>query len=320
MTTYKLSLPKTKKKTLADALGGIIPARREKEEKKSKVVVPPDGGWQTKWICESCSKGVEQATHREGGEAWHTKKVGGAFMKEVACGPLKANSAWKKKGLATEEPAQSFPPAPQAPQEGATVTLEHRKSLPIFQAASDGTRAEVEKLNSVPKFSCSSCAIGPDCPEYRDGFVCAFNTAFSAFDTRNVDQVMELMQQIIGKNKVRLMRAYLSEELTSGGQLDQNVTRMSDVLLNQMKMMTDLSMEQRKVTVQVTGEKTGGVLSRLFGGAGPTNDTLTLNMPQDDQPTWAPEVETKGEEVPATPVEGDKIATPVATDATVSVS
>jgi CBS domain-containing protein len=127
--------------------------------------------------------------------------------------------------------------------------------------------------------------------------VCAFNEAFAAFPVRNVDSIQELMLNIVNRNKSRLMRAYLSEELVSGGQLDMNVTRMSEVVLNQMRNLVALNQQIQAISVQVVGGPgatagAGGVLSRLFG-AKPSGD-VDLNLP----PATGATLDVRGEVVP----------------------
>ena len=191
---------------------------------------------------------------------------------------------------------QEVIPVTEAPQ--VSITMERQRALPILQTGTVDLDKERKKKGKLPKFQCSTCAIGPDCPEYKEGYVCAYNDAFNAFPVRDTNSVLELMKNIVDTNKARLMRAFLSEELISGGQLDMNVTRQSEVVLNQARNLVDLSRDMDRVTVSVQGDQAaaagGGILAKLFGGGATeaaAKETLTLNPPDPmSRPSWEPEV------------------------------
>jgi len=165
------------------------------------------------------------------------------------------------------------------PKERDTVSMvmEGSVHLPVVTAESTDLALEHSKLEKLPKFACSTCTISSECPEFKEGYVCAFNDAFSAFgNVRSVDNVMELMRFVVNKNSTRMMRALLQEEIVSGGQLDPQVTRQTEVVLGQLERIVRLSSQVKKVGVQFSGpgalqtatndsQQGGGILSKLFG-------------------------------------------------------
>jgi hypothetical protein len=237
----------------------------------------------------------------------------------------------KPRAYGTERPAEAKAEQPPEPTvqavemvrvvpeepstESASVTVERRKSLPILRTGTVDLAAERGKLDKIPKFQCSTCAIGVDCPEYKEGYVCAFNTSFDAFPVRDADSVMELMKKIVDTNKKRMFRALLSEELVSGGQLDANVTRQTQVVMQQLTQLVELSRDTDRVTVQVQGdkavEKGGGILQKLFGGGGSTAQekgdvlTITPEVEAGGRPSWEPEVVTQEDKMAAEDVAAD---------------
>lgn len=196
------------------------------------------------------------------------------------------------------------------PSESVSVAVETRAPLPILSGAEPPAhvKKEMAKRKSLPVLGCSSCHIGQSCPEYKEGYVCAFNDAFSAFPARDVDSVLTEMAGIVSTNKGRLMRAYYAEQQVNGGALDMNVTRQSQVVMDQMNLLLALHQEQRKVTVTVHGQGVAknqgpGILSRLFAknpANTPPSPTLELNasqsanngtgpLPQQEIPGLSPE-------------------------------
>lgn len=241
---------------------------------KTKMVPPSKAGW------KAMIDGT--ATHTEG-ETGGTKNGPeivfgeGQRLEEIEGDLIDSQRGETDVGVSTPIPEVGnveAPPASDTRQRGLArpgdVEEDPLKSELAVKSGHDPVKAlQLVKLNIVPAFMCSSCFIAQSCPEYKEGFVCAFNKAFTAFDVRDVSQIEDLMEQIVEKNKVRTYRALLSEELVSGGQLDLNVTRQTDVLLRQLKELRDLKQNVRKVSVTVEeGSKGGGgIFSRLFGAA-----------------------------------------------------
>lgn len=205
-------------------------------------------------------------------------------------------------------------PAAETP-ESTTLTVEGNVHLPVVVNVRSNIALETSRLNdAVPKFACSTCTISSECPEFREGYVCAFNDAFKSFDVRSVDNVIELMRIIVNRNKERMFRAFMHEEIVSGGQLDPNVTRQSEIVLGQLQRMVELSTKTKRIGVHVVGpgasQQGGGVLSRLFGADTPgelnLNEGAELKEEARDESKSAEKevVDTTGEQSGVQPDEG----------------
>lgn len=134
-----------------------------------------------------------------------------------------------------------------------------------------------------PKTSCDSCMMAQKCPEYKAGYVCAYNEMFNRFDTRDMADVIQAMQGITGYSLTRLQRAMMFETM-EGGLPDPNVTNMmnqSMALLNQMQRMYETGSQEvirqtkvmradgtQEMTTQVSNPQQGGILERIFGNMG----------------------------------------------------
>jgi hypothetical protein len=205
-------------------------------------------------IEKRCSKepvgdGVEREREREGqGEEGSREREGGADAGLICNPPYKAAS----------------------PENSALLSMTHskRRALPIFNNPA-GER-EQRKLKILPGLVCSTCAIGVECTEYQEGYVCAFNDAFKAFESRNEEQVLGAMKYIVDKNKERLFRSIHYEEAVNGGALDPTVTRQSESVLSMMRELIELQRESERIELSIMEEKGpvgGGILSRLFGSS-----------------------------------------------------
>lgn len=115
---------------------------------------------------------------------------------------------------------------------------------------------------TVPGLHCSICIIGPECPEYHEGMVCAFEDRFRDVPTRDVNEVTTLLAAIVEENVLRLRRSRLLEDVMLGGEVDEKTTRLSNQVFNQAKLLGELLQSRRKVTVESKGE---GILSKIFG-------------------------------------------------------
>lgn len=135
--------------------------------------------------------------------------------------------------------------------------------------------------NKFPKMACDSCQAAQKCPEYKAGYVCAYNKLFNRFSTRDVDDVTHIMEGMVDQNIVRMQKAMVME--TINGVIDPQVTAFIDQntrLLAQLQQIRSLNLpttihqirsvkdgKQETVTRVVTpstNPQSGGILSKLF--------------------------------------------------------
>lgn len=146
---------------------------------------------------------------------------------------------------------------------------------------------KVRKPKSVysekyPKLVCNTCYKSGDCPQYKAGYVCAYDRALKKFDTRNLDDIMDAMQSMTNVNLQRMQRALMFETMDGGmptpevtGLIDQNMR-----LLQKMKELQDHSpkavLSQRRIVnadgtqeveTQMHMNPQGGILSQIFGAS-----------------------------------------------------
>lgn len=134
-----------------------------------------------------------------------------------------------------------------------------------------------------PKLNCDTCYKSGDCPEYKAGFICAYDKMLNRFDTRNYDDIVDAMTSIVNANLSRMQKAMLFETMDGGmptaevtGLIDQNMR-----LLEKMKALQDTApktiLSQRRVIKEDGSEETvtemsvnpqeGGILSKIFGAS-----------------------------------------------------
>lgn len=137
--------------------------------------------------------------------------------------------------------------------------------------------------NKFPKMACDTCVNAQRCPEYKAGYVCAYNKMFERFNTRDMADVIQAMQGIVDFSMMRLQRGMIAEVM-EGGLPDPSVTNMMNQtmgLLTQLQRMYESGSQEvirqtkvvksdgtQETTTQVSNPQSGGILSRIFGNLG----------------------------------------------------
>lgn len=180
--------------------------------------------------------------------------------------------------------------APKEMPEVDEYDEELRKNNIVPVRASDGKFLKGQKKvrrpkdiysSKYPRINCTTCYKSGDCPEYRDGYVCAFDKMFKRFDTRNSEDVMDAMSSMINHNLERLQRAMMFEIMDGGmvtpevtGLIDQNAKLLEK--FQQIKQTNAQTVLQQRRTIMMDGTETiensmsvnpssGGILSKIFG-------------------------------------------------------
>ena len=151
-----------------------------------------------------------------------------------------------------------------------------------------------------PKYACDTCYAAQKCPEYKAGYVCAYNNMFNRFDTRDMADIIQAVQGIVEHNMARMQRAMIMEVMN--GTIDPVTTQLMDTNIRYMQMLKQMYecgspevLRQTRViradgseehTTSITNPQSGGILERLFG-----------NMTQEDQPKKEDIIEVEPEEV-----------------------
>lgn len=140
-----------------------------------------------------------------------------------------------------------------APEDGEAPEIENldeeifRKAEIVPTFAPDGKLLKGQKLvkrpkkvysNKFPKYSCDTCYAAQRCPQYKAGYVCAFQKMFKRFDTRNADDIIASMQGIVEHNMTRMQRAMIME--TMNGTIDPVVTQLMDINIKYMDMLNKM--------------------------------------------------------------------------------
>lgn len=155
-----------------------------------------------------------------------------------------------------------------------------------------------------PKFACDTCYAAQKCPEYKSGYVCAYNDMFNRFDTRSMGDIIQAVQGIVEHNMARMQRAMVMEVMN--GTIDPVTSQLMDTNIRYMQMLKQMYefgspevLRQTHIiradgseekTTSITNPQSGGILERLFGG-----------MTKDDAPKDG--IVAEAEEVVGTPNE-----------------
>ncbi len=137
-----------------------------------------------------------------------------------------------------------------------------------------------------PKLACDTCYMAQKCPQYKQGYACAYNKIFDKFNTRDMGDIIQAMQGIVDFSMNRVQRAMMAEIL-SGGIPDANTSALMDQsmrYLNQLKQMYEYGNAEvlrqtktvkadgtQEMTTQITNPTEGGILSKIFGNMNNSN-------------------------------------------------
>lgn len=134
-----------------------------------------------------------------------------------------------------------------------------------------------------PKLVCDTCYKSGDCPQYKAGYVCAFDRMLKRFDSRNYDDVVDAMASMVNANLGRMQRAMMFETMDGGfitpevtGLIDQNMRLLEKMqslqnapkpkpVLSQTRIVNSDGSEQ--TTTHVAVDHGTSILEKLFGNS-----------------------------------------------------
>lgn len=193
--------------------------------------------------------------------------------------------------VVTPEPSKPVPkPLPRLiPSPGGKL-----KGLPVVKSskalqeelAIEAQKAELARVPApgmtIPPMECSTCHVGAACGKRDEGNVCYYEKSFSSFDVRSTTGIISAMEMMIAQNLKRLQLMFLSEQLTSGGLTDPQITRLSGEIQGQMMNLIALKKQSATITVEASGKPAEGILTRLFGAR--TNAPSPIDLhPEESQ-------------------------------------
>ncbi len=140
--------------------------------------------------------------------------------------------------------------------------------------------------DKFPKLSCDMCINAQRCPEYKAGYVCAFNKMFQRYNTRDQADIIQAMQGIVDLSMQRLQRSMMTE-IMNGGLPDPNTSALMNQamgMLNQLNKMYEYGSQEvirqtnviradgtQETTTQISNPQSGGILAQMFSNLGGGN-------------------------------------------------
>ena len=159
--------------------------------------------------------------------------------------------------------------------------------IPVFDDSGKFVKGQkaVRKPKKVyskkyPKFACDTCYAAQKCPEFKAGYVCAYNNMFNRFSTRDMGDIIQAVQGIVEHNMTRMQRAMIMEVIN--GTIDPVTSQLMDTNIRYMQMLKQMYeygspevLRQTHIiradgseekTTSITNPQGGGILEKLFGG------------------------------------------------------
>lgn len=190
----------------------------------------------------------------------------------------KLRSALLKRSehIAREEASQKASVVPlkrvDAPQRHGRITIKTNKigdfrgKNPASHFDSETARLARAKRKiynkKMPVLACNSCVYSANCPEFKAGYVCAYNELINSHSLETLEEQHEALKNIALAGMRRFHLATAMETL-SGAPPSLELTETSALIFGMVKQYT----ETLNGTTEVTIEE-GGVIGELFGGLG----------------------------------------------------
>lgn len=136
---------------------------------------------------------------------------------------------------------------------------------------SQETRRSREYVETA--LTCNACYAAPTCSAFQREAVCSLIPTFRRFHTRNAQECVAKLRQLIAALEERAWRSYYFEKLDGGG-ATQRVTLLFNRLMKWHKVLFDLYQELRPSADKVVldGET---ILTRIFGPQAKTRSALS---------------------------------------------
>lgn len=108
---------------------------------------------------------------------------------------------------------------------------------------------------------CEGCHVGPRCPKYEAGAVCAFRKEFEGLESRAVAAVQAEVHDLARAQRSRVMRGLMFESLMLGGVPDPDVGAEIDRMANLLTLLAKLQGTMGQIG---SASSEGRVLMTLF--------------------------------------------------------
>ena len=129
---------------------------------------------------------------------------------------------------------------------------------------------------ALPRLSCDRCVMAMNCPEYRAGYICAYDKTFRKYNTRNIEDVKQGMTAIADLALERAQKAFM-QETAMGGVPTKATTQALNDAWNYLSKLHELEKEgdpSEPVTIQHTKVKGGSIETTTVMGKNPQQGGL----------------------------------------------
>lgn len=153
-----------------------------------------------------------------------------------------------------------------------SLTAEQAHAQAGMTAYTTDQQQELAGIMGMPGVVCNRCPAADGCPKFEEGASCAYNEYFSGLSSRNVNNLIPVVESFADMQATRARRAVFLEQRVTGGQIDPNVTRQiqiaTDAAIQAAKLKGAFATANKQsITVMAQGAKPqGGILSRLMAG------------------------------------------------------
>ncbi len=116
----------------------------------------------------------------------------------------------------------------------------------------------------MPELQCSNCSFASQCPQFRSGYVCAFQPFLKSHKIESTEDLIFYMKELLSSTMRRTQLTLLMETLT-GAAPSLEVSEALTLAFNNLKQFHELVTTQDSISVELD-DPNGSLIGRLFGG------------------------------------------------------
>ena len=125
-------------------------------------------------------------------------------------------------------------------------------------------------MKHFPKLYCNTCYKGAACPDYQEGFVCAYKKGLRKYGTRSIEEVLDAMFDEFDARYVNSQHRAIVEKVT--GDYDEVLTKAISKSIRLGILIVELSIQQRK-SRSLNSPISKDTLEQFLEPKHPENDT-----------------------------------------------
>ena len=125
-------------------------------------------------------------------------------------------------------------------------------------------------MKHFPKLYCNTCYKGAVCPDYREGFVCAYKKGLRKYKTRNIEEVLAALYNEFNYKNTEYWQKTIVGRIT--GEFDETLPKVSNKCGRLCELIFHLNMQLER-SRSANSPISNDTLEQFLAQKYPKNDT-----------------------------------------------